>query len=87
VLRLGGHVIGDEQVEVPVPVEIGEGTARAPQSRPSDARGAGDIREDSLAAVAIQDVRAEVGDVEINPAVVVVVARAGAHPVLAMPDA
>ena len=53
---------------------------------PTRAR-ARDIGEDAVAAVAIQDVRAEVRDVEIDPAVVVVVAGAGAHPVLAMADA
>ena len=53
---------------------------------PTRAR-AGDIGEDAVAAVAIQHVRAEVRDVEIDPAVVVVVARAGAHAVVAMSNA
>ena len=85
--RVGVHVVGDEQIEVAVAVEIGERAARAPQPGAADARGAGDVGEDSVAAVVVQHVRAEVRDVEIDPAVVVVVAGAGAHAVLAMLDA
>ena len=82
-LRVERHVVGDEEVEVPVAIEIRERAAGAPQRR-SDAGEARDIGEDAVAAVAVQHVRAEVGDVEIDPAVVVVVARAGAHAVLTM---
>src|SRR4030095_5933942 len=86
VLRVDGHVVGDEQVEVPIPVEIRKRAARPPRRR-SDARYGCDIGEASRAGVAIQGIRAEARHVEIEPAVVIVVAGAGAHPIATMANA
>ena len=47
----------------------------------------GDVREAAVAGVAVERVRTDVRDVQIDPAVVVVVAGARAHAVVAMPDA
>src|SRR5688572_19367185 len=80
------YVVGDEEVEKTVPIDVGEGAARAPERRSRAAR-LRDLREAPLAEVPIERVGTVVGDVEIDGAVVVVVAGAGPHAVLAMADA
>src|SRR5687767_2543613 len=79
-------VAGDEQVEPTVAIEVRKGAARAPARR-SDTGGRRDVGERAVPRVAIQDVWAVVGEVEVGQSVVVVVARAGAHAVRRMPDA
>jgi hypothetical protein len=80
-----GHVIRDEEIEVAVLVEIRKGASRAPQRR-TDAGNAGDVGEPAAAGVAVQHVRPDVRDVEIDAAIVVVIAGARAHPVVAVLD-
>src|SRR5687768_4485076 len=80
VARAGRDVVGHEKIEVAIAIEIREGAASAPQRRP-DTSGSGHISEHAVAAVAVQNVRSEVRDVQIDPAIVVEVARARAHPV------
>ena len=72
------QVPADEQVQVPVAVVVSEGRRRGP-SRHRDPGPVRDIRETPVAVVAIEPVPAEIGDVEIGPAVVVVVPDDGAE--------
>ena len=72
-------VVGDEQIELPVAIVVDEGAASVPAL--AFARHASllaDIGERAVAVVVIQNVLAEVGDEQIVPAVVVVVADANA---------
>ncbi len=72
-------VVGDEQIEVAVAVVVDECAARVPAR--AFARHAGflaDIGESAVAVVVIENVLAEVGDEQIVPAIVVVVADANA---------
>jgi hypothetical protein len=83
--RVDLHVVRHEQIQIAITIEVGEGAAGAPRCR-SNVRGGGDISEHTMAGVAIEDVRASIRHVEIDPAVVVVVGRARPHPVVAMRD-
>jgi hypothetical protein len=68
-------VVGDEQVEPPIPVVVDEGTPGVPaQARLREASGLCDIVESSAAGVVEQPVLAVVGDEQILVAVVVVIA-------------
>ena len=80
------EVVGDEQIQIAVAIDVHERAARAPPVQP-DARRARDVRERAVAGVSIQRVGTVVGDVEIGASVAIDVARARAHPVLAMDDA
>src|SRR5437016_4893273 len=78
-------VVRDEEIEVAVTVEIEERAARAPQ------RGIGAARvryfaEPAMTHIPIQHVWSDVGDIQVDQAVVVVVAGACAHTVSAMAD-
>ncbi len=68
------HVIGDDEIELAVAIVVNEGAAASPSlARSADARLVGHIGEDTVIVV-VETVLAVVGDVEIFPAVVVVVA-------------
>src|SRR5687768_15223684 len=82
-LFLGVDVVGDEQVEVVVAIDVEERAARAPHRRVG-AAGSGHLRELAVTGVAIEGVRSDVGDVEIDASVVVIVAGARAHSVVAV---
>ena len=73
-------VVGDEQIEPPVAVVVEPRRARR-EAGVADAGGVGHVREAHAAEVMEQAVLAERGDVEIGPAVVVVVAGGGAETV------
>ena len=82
VLRVVGHV----EIEPAVAVIVDKGR----RDTPAGIAGAGDgggVREGAVAVVAIEPVGAEVGDIEVGPAVVVVVAGGDAHAVAAGADA
>ncbi len=76
------QVVGDEQIQIAVAVHVEERAAGAP-ARESHARLARDVGEHAVAVVAIQRVGAVARDVEIDAAVVVHVAGARAHAVVA----
>src|SRR5438093_5924365 len=78
-------VVGDEEVEAAVPIEVGKRAARAPPAR-GDTLGIGHVGKTAATHVPVQRVAADAGDVQVDATVVVVVARACAHPVLAMAD-
>src|SRR6185436_4703592 len=82
-----GHVdvVRDEEIEVAVMVDVEERTARAPQRGIGAAR-VRDLAETAMTRIPIEQVWSDVGDIQVDQAVVVVVARAGAHAVLAMAD-
>ena len=72
-------VVGDEQIELPVAIVVDEGAACVPAR--AFARHAGllaDVGERAVAVVVVQNILAEVGDEQIVPSVVVVVADANA---------
>src|SRR5215203_3475145 len=79
-------VVGDEQIEVAVTVDVEERAARAPERRIGAAR-VRHFAEPAMTSIPIQRVWSDVGDVQVDQAIVVVVAGAGAHPVLPMADA
>src|SRR5947208_16755423 len=80
----------DEEIEFAVTVEIEERAARAPSVRlRSSSYGETRVRdfaEPAVTQIPIQHVGSDVGDIQVDQAVVVVVARACAHTVLAMAD-
>ena len=80
------EVVGDEEIEIAVAIDVKECAARAPPVE-ADPRRARDVGERAIPGVAIQRVWSVVGDVEIGAAVAIDVAGAGAHPVFAMDDA
>ena len=84
-LARGVDVVGDEEVEVSVAIDVDERAARAPQRRAGPA-GVGHLGEPAAAGIAIEGVRADVGDVQVDQAVVVDVAGARPHPVAAVSD-
>ncbi len=72
------NVIRNDEIELAVTIVVHEGAAAAPGfARASDAGFVGDIGEDAVIVV-VETVLAVVGDVEIVPAVVVVVTDADA---------
>ena len=81
-LRIELLVLRDDKVEQPIPVVVHEAAAGTPLVRgTADACRAGDVGEAAVAIVAVERVRAPIGDEKIQLAVVVVVARAdGAAP-------
>ncbi len=76
------HVVGDEQIQVTVAVQIGKRGARAP-ARVVHAGAVGHVFERAVPGVAPQRVGAEAGDVQVDEPVAVVVARRDAHAVAA----
>ena len=71
----------DDQVEVAVAVQIGEGGARRGQTRRSDASPASDVLEPPVSPVAVEGVRAgQVAEVQVAPAVAIHVASASPAP-------
>ena len=74
-------VIGDEQVERAIAVDVQEIGARAEEVAPADAGAGRHVGERSVAVVVVQDVGAEVIAVQVGLSIVVVVADGHAHPV------
>src|SRR5262249_16741290 len=66
-------VVDDVQVEIAVPVEIAPCQARAPVLA-ADSTGESDIAECSVAIVAVQNIRTEVGDRQVGETVIIVIA-------------
>ena len=79
-------VVGHEQIDVAVPVVVQECCAGAPAILRRDHR-IRDIGERAVAIVAVQRVGAEVRDVQVQIAVVVVVTHGQAHAVAAVAEA
>ena len=77
------HVAGDEEVEPAVVVVVQEPGAGAPLSR-SHSGGFRHVRERAVPVVTVERVSAEVGDVDVCEAVVVVVADRDAHAVVVL---
>lgn len=83
--RCGGEievdVIGDHQVEMAITVVIDKGAAISPGfARAGDTCFLADGGKSSVAIVAIKDVFSVVGDVEIFPAIIVIIADADSLP-------
>ena len=81
-LHVEGDVVGDEEIDVAVAVEIQETTAGAPSAgRPGEAGALGHVGERAVAVVMVEHVAAVVADEQIVESVVVVIAnRAGLAP-------
>ena len=78
VAEIEREIVGDEQIEVAVAIDVEQRTAGAPPIAAGIEAGLGrDVLEASLAEIAIQHVAAEVGDEQVDAAVAVHVA--GAH--------
>ena len=73
-------VIGHEQVEVAVPVHVEKGDAGAHLVPASHARLGGHIFQGAVAAIVQEHVGAEIADVDVRPAVVVVVGHGHSQP-------
>ena len=84
--RTGIDIVGDEQIQIAIAIDVEECAARSPL-RIRDTRLGRDVSERTLAGVAIEHVRSQVRDVKIVPAVVVDVAGTGALPVGGVPYA
>ena len=82
----GIDVVGHEEIEVAVAIDVQKGTTGTPQIG-IGAGGVRDLGKPSLASIAIQLIRADAGHIQVDQAVIVVVAGAGTHAVLAVPDA
>src|SRR5688572_5192159 len=84
-------IVGDEEIEVAIPIDVEKGAARAPQPwRLWGGVGAARVRllgEPAAADVSVQGVATDTSDVEVDPAVVVVIAGARPHTVAAVADA
>ena len=78
---------GDEQVQPPVVVVIEEPRRKAASLGSRDARLRSHVGERSVAVVAVQPVRPDVGDVDVEVAVIVEVARRDALAVPVVADA
>ncbi len=74
------HVVGDEQVQLAVLVVVEEGRAGAEASAAGPGL-RGDVGEAAVALVVEEPVAAEAGEVDVHPAVVVVVGGRAAQPV------
>src|SRR5215475_205239 len=71
-------VVRHEEVNVPVIIDVAKCATRAPELRP-DAGFLGDVGKRTVSIVVIQLVSAKAGDVEICPAIVVVIGRTRSH--------
>src|SRR6185369_8001145 len=76
------EVVRDKEIEFAVTVEIEERAARAPAA--FGPGGVWDFAEPAVTHIPIQRVWSDIGDVEVDQAVVFVVARACAHTVREM---
>ena len=73
-VAIPAQVLADIQVEISVPVQVGEGGRGRPAAVSAQAGGLGPVFKRPVAPVAIQGVGAEAGDEEVGPAVVIIVA-------------
>src|SRR5580765_1485011 len=82
------EIVRDEKIEFAVTIEIEERATGAPPAFAGFARfgetRVRDFVEPAVTHIPIQHARSDVGDIQVDQAVVVVVARASAHPVLTM---
>ena len=75
--RIESHVVGNEQIEVPIPVIVQKATTRTPAIRRSgNASLFGDIRECAIAVVVIEHILSEIGNEKIVEAIVIVISNA-----------
>jgi hypothetical protein len=81
------HVVDDEEVHVTVAIDVRPGAARTERRRPAGACRARHVGERLAPVVVEEHVRSDVGDVDVDPAVVVVVGGAAAHAVAGMRQA
>src|SRR5262249_18532796 len=73
-------VVADKQIEAAIPVVVQERGARR-EPRVAHSCPPGDVRERAVPVVVEEEVRPQRGEVEVGPAVVVVVAHSDTHPV------
>src|SRR5688500_110500 len=85
-VQKGINVVGHEKIEVAVAIDVQKGTTGTPQIG-IGAAGVRHFGKPAATGVVIQLIRADVGDVQVNQAVIVVIARARTHSVIAVPDA
>jgi hypothetical protein len=79
VFKVDGQIIADIEVEKTVAVKVCESGGGAP-TRVSDTRPLGDVGEGSVAVVAIELVRAEIGELDVGETVVIDVSEGDTHP-------
>src|SRR5205823_10343187 len=72
------NVIGDHQIEIAVAVVVGKGRAGG-EAAIAHACLLGQVSKSAVAIVAIKHVPAQAGDVNIWPAIIVVIAHRAAH--------
>ena len=87
ILQVEVHVVGHVEIEIAVVVVVTESRAGAPVSRISHSSFLGDIGERSVVIIVVEHGAIEIGDVEVFPAIVVVVADGHSEAPSAMPDA
>ena len=76
--RVEIHIVGHVEIHISIVIDVSEGAARAPEFG-ADAGVGGRVEEALSRIVPIQTVRSLARDIEIDPAVVVIVGRAGSH--------
>ncbi len=74
VVHVDVDIVGDDEIEVAVIVVITESRARSPAAGVGDASFRGDIGKRSIVVVVVERGVVEAGDVDVFPAIVVVVA-------------
>ena len=84
--RADVHVPRDEQIDEAVLVDVSEGATRVP-ARGGHARRTRRVAEAAAAAISVQPVATYTRDVQVHPAVVVIIGRTGAHPIFPVHDA
>src|ERR1039458_3103634 len=69
------QIVGNEEIQIPVAVDVDEGASRAPpRALVQQARLLGHIRKRAVAVVAVKNIPRPAGDKDILEAIVVVVA-------------
>src|SRR5207247_1842754 len=84
--RADVHVPRDEQIDEAVLVEVAEGATRVP-ARGGHARRARRVVEAAAAAISVQPIAPYTCNVQVHPAVVVIIGRTTAHPIFPVRDA
>src|SRR5207302_1856989 len=85
--KTGGRIVGHVEVQLAVVIVVSEGTARAPSPGVANSGRRSHIAERAVAVVVVEDAATYMGDVDVFPAVTVVVADAHTHAPSAMVQA
>ncbi len=78
IVKVKVDVVGDHEIDEAIAVVVAESGAGGPAAV-GDSGFCGHVGEGAVAVVAIENIPAEAGDVDVGPAIVVVVAHGAAH--------